>query len=87
MSAIFISPSSPSSSGPFYVVSGVQSATDAFYMIDWALNTGGYVAAATGTTVRRMADRIEMTNWQSGDSAATLYGFSGWVWAVVFDYE
>lgn len=56
-------------------------------MIDWALGMGGYVDAATGTTIKRKIDRIELVNWQSGSSVTTLHCFSGYAWAVIFDYE
>lgn len=87
MSAVLLTPNYPTSAGPYEVVSAMQSGNDVYYMIDWAISSGGYVGAATGTNVIRKADRIELTNWQSGSSATTLYGFSGWAWAVVFDYE
>lgn len=87
MSAVFLSPTYPNAYGPYYMVSGARAGDEVFYMIDWALNSGGYVGAATGVDLYRRTDRIDLTNWQSGDSATTLYGFQGWAWAVVFDYE
>ncbi len=87
MSTVFLSPTYPSASGPYFMVSGLQSGNESYSPIEWALNYGGYIAAQSGTDIIRRNDRIDLTNWLYGSSATTLHGFAGWAWAVIFDYE